>query len=200
MHRQGQLSVVFSRIFVYCRALHSPAHLSKPYPQGFAFIWITQSTKQSENFLNLPSGVPNYCQCICRFQVSPHYVLEQRALKLPAISRTVCIDSAPAALEGSARLRQYPPGDRETKVFQLSGIIVLLKFDIPKYNPVAAHAAGQAKLGAHCCYRKFRVFQPHKTTVSPRSRQTLFLGTKVLRCSATRYRATIPSVPKRATL
>jgi len=153
VNSQRELSISAGGFFVQLGPLKPPGYSPEADAERHLFILVCQRAEQAPDLLRPPPSRADQAQGRGRRSPAGFRILEQNALELAAILRTIRINPAPAAVQGRAGLRKPRgvvcrawQGDRQPKRPQPLCIVPRLQLDVSKNDPVAAQAARQAKL------------------------------------------------------
>ena len=133
MDSQGQLSIGLRGSFLEVALAEPLARAPEAGAKGELLVRITQSVKETANFVGPLAGGADDAQGGGAFGAAGLDALQENAFELAAVLRTVGIDATSAAVEGGTRLRQVrraqhrvQAADRQAQRLQPSGIITRL--------------------------------------------------------------------------
>jgi hypothetical protein len=151
--RQRELRIGVGRLLVQTGFFQPPGGSPETTGQGGVLFHVADRAEQPPDLFRALTGGADDAQRRGGFQSAGFHLLQQGALELAAILRTLRVNPAPAPVKGRARLLEIRvPGaglwnrNRQAERSQSPRIVVRLQLDIGKNHPVAAKAAFKAKL------------------------------------------------------
>lgn len=163
VHGDGEFPVCVGGFPVEADRLEARAGLVEAGGQGQGRVGVAQNLEQTVNRRRELPSLLNRFQSAFPGDATGHDILQQQALEFATVPGAVGIDATAVSFERGARLTEHGGprvrslaaggetvgNEGEAELFEAARIVTGLQLQVGKEHPIAAEAAGRAKLLNH---------------------------------------------------